>query len=442
MKRTTLTAVVAGAAIAALALTGCSSGSTSTSKASASKGAPTLDPNTKVTITFAEAMASGALKTELAKVTQEFEAKNPNITVELQAQPDYGTLKTKVDAAVTAGTPPTIAQVYGDWAAAYAQSDVLEPLTDYAAADPSATDGLYAGIKDSLYINKKLYMWPFNASTLVTFYNPDLLKAAGQSAPKTWDDLVTVAKAVSKDGVVALPIDPGSSSGPAGGTTIFELMAQANGTPVFTSNGTPQLDSKDAVKALQSLVDLKKAGALQTGTNYPGETALGAQKGVFDISTSTSFYYDQQAVGGKFDLAVAPVPSAADGTRVNQINGTNIAMFNKASDDQKAAAWAYMQFLTEAETQSEWAQATGYLPVNPKTLDLADMKDYIAKNPYVTFASKDLADSSAVPPYAWVEEASGDLAAALQSALAGNATPEAALKDAQDKAEKAMAADK
>ncbi|GAA4163774.1 ABC transporter substrate-binding protein [Gryllotalpicola daejeonensis] len=438
MKRTTITAVIAGAAIAAVALTGCSSGSAG--GADSSKGAPTLSPDKKVTITFAEAMASGALKTELEKVTKEFEAKNPNITVTLQAQPDYGTLKTKVDAAVTAGTPPTIAQVYGDWAAAYAQSDVLEPLTDYAAADPSATDGLYKGIKNSLYIDKKLYMWPFNASTVVAFYNPELLKAAGVEAPKTWDDFATVAKAVSKDGVVALPMDPGSSSGPAGGTTVYELMAQANGTPVFKEDGTPQFDSDAAVKALTTLVDLKKAGAVQTGTNYPGETALGAQKGVFDISTSTSFYYDQQAVGGKFDLAVAPVPSAADGTRVNQINGTNIAMFNKATDDQKAAAWKYMQFLTEAETQSEWAQATGYLPVNPKTLELDDMKTYIAKNPYVTFASQDLANSSATPPYAWVEEASGDLAAALQSALAGNATPEAALKDAQDKAEKAMAA--
>ncbi|GAA4182639.1 ABC transporter substrate-binding protein [Gryllotalpicola kribbensis] len=440
MKRTTLTAVVAGAAIAALALTGCSSGSSSTP--SSSGGAPTLDPGKKVTITFAEAMASGALKTELEKVTKEFEAKNPNITVTLQAQPDYNTLKTKIDAALTAGNAPTIAQVYGEWAAEYASSDVLEPLTAYAKADPSATDGLYKGIRNSLYIDKKLYMWPFNASAVAMFYNPEMLKAAGQDVPKTWDDFVTVAKAVSKDGVVALPMDPGSSSGPAGGTTIFELMAQANGTPVFTADGTPKFDSDDAVKALQTLVDLKKAGALQTGTNYPGETALGAEKGTFDISTTTSVYYDQQAVGDKFEMGIAPVPAAADGTRVNQINGTNVAMFSSATDDQKAAAWKYMQFLTEAETQSEWAQATGYLPVNPKTLELDDMKSYIAKNPYVTFASEDLADSSALPPYAWVQDGLGDLGAALQSALAGNATPAAALKDAQDKAEKAMAADK
>ncbi|GAA4181763.1 ABC transporter substrate-binding protein [Gryllotalpicola koreensis] len=441
MKRSTLSAVVAGAAIAALALTGCSSGSTSSSGDS-SKGVPTLDPNKKVTITFMEAMASGALKTELAKVTDEFEKKNPNITVELQAQPDYNTLKTKIDAALTAGNAPTIAQVYGEWAAEYASSDVIEPLTDYAAADPSATDGLYTGIKNSLYIDKKLYMWPFNASAVAVFYNPEMLKAAGQEVPKTWDDFVTVAKAVSKDGVVALPMDPGSSSGPAGGTTVFELMAQANGTPVFADDGTPQLDSKDAVAALQTLVDLKKAGALQTGTNYPGETALGAEKGAFDISTTTSVYYDQQAVGGKFEMGIAPVPAGKDGKRVNQINGTNVAMFSSATDAQKAAAWKYMQFLTEAETQSEWAQATGYLPVNPKTLDLADMKTYIQKNPYVTFASEDLANSSALPPYAWVQDSLGDLGAALQSALAGNATPEAALKDAQDKAEKAMAADK
>lgn len=440
MKRSTMAAIAAVAASAALVLTGCSSGAPTTG--SSSKGVPTLDPDKKVAITFAEAMASGALKTELEKVTKEFEDKNPNITVTLQPQPDYGTLKTKIDAAVTAGNAPTIAQVYGEWAAAYAHSDVLEPLTDYAKADPSATDGLYKGIKNSLYIDKKLYMWPFNASAVAVFYNPDMLKAANVDVPKTWDDFANVAKAVSKNGVTGIALDPGSSSGPAGGTTVFELMAQANGTPVFKDDGTPQLDSDAAVKALTTLVDLKKAGALQTGTNYPGETALGAEKGAFDISTTTSVYYDQQAVGGKFDMGIAPVPADASGTRINQINGTNIAMFNSASDDQKAAAWKYLQFLTDAETQSEWAQATGYLPVNPKTLELDDMKAYIQKNPYVTFASEDLANSSALPPYEWVQDGLGDLGAALQSALAGNATPEAALKDAQQKAEAAMASDK
>ncbi len=444
MKRSRILGIAAAATITALALAGCSSSGSSDngSGTGSSSGAPTLDPNTKVTITFMEAMASGSLKTELDTITTEFQSANPNITVQLEAQPDYNTLKTKIDAALTAGNAPTIAQVYGEWAAEYASSDVLEPLTAYAKADPSATDGLYTGIKNSLYIDKKLYMWPFNASAVAMFYNPEMLKAAGQEVPKTWADFATVAKAVSKDGVVALPIDPGSSSGPAGGTTIFELIAQAYGTPVFTDDGTPQLDSDAAIKALNYLLDLKKAGALQTGTNYPGETALGAEKGTFDISTTTSVFYDQQAIGGKFEMGIAPVPGADDGTRINQINGTNIAMFGKASDDQKAAAWKYMQFLTAAETQSEWAQATGYLPVNPDTLKLDDMKSYIQKNPYVTFASADLANSSALPPYAWVQDGLGDLGAALQSALAGNQSPADALKDAQDKAEKAMAADK
>jgi len=441
MKRTRFLAVAAAAAVTALALAGCSSGGSSNS-GGASSSAPTLDPNKKVSITFLEAMASGSLKTELEKLTKEFEDKNPNITVELQAQPDYNTLKTKIDAALSANNAPTIAQVYGEWADEYAKSDVLEPLTAYAKADPSAVDGLYEGIKNSLYLDKTLYMWPFNASAVLMYYNPDLLKAAGKDVPTTWDEFADVAKAVSKNGVTGIALDPGSSSGPAGGTTVYELLAEAYGSPVFKDDGTPQFDSDGGVKALQYLVDLKKAGALQTGTNYPGEAALGAEKGAFDISTSTSVYYNEQAIGEKFQMGIAAIPAGSDGKRINQINGTNIAMFSGATDDQKAAAWKYMQFLTEAETQSDWAQATGYLPVNPKTLDLDSMKSYIAKNPYVTIASKDLADSSTLPAYSWVQEGLGDLSAALQSALAGNATPEAALKDAQDKAEKAMQAAK
>lgn len=86
---------------AGLTLTGCGAGTNagSGSTVPADTGAP-------ATITFMEAMSSGAQKTALAKMTKDFMDKNPNIKVQLQDQPDYGTLQTKINAQTAAGTPP------------------------------------------------------------------------------------------------------------------------------------------------------------------------------------------------------------------------------------------------------------------------------------------------------------------------------------------------
>ena len=411
---------------AALGLTACSSGSSS----SGSTGVPTGDANAKVTITFMEAMASGPQKTALAKMTKDFMKANPNITVKLEPQPDYGTLNTNITAQTAAGKPPTIAQVYGDWAATLAQSKVIVPLDAYVKKAPDYAN-IYDGVKKDLKLpDGKTWMWPFNKSVVVQYYNTSMVP----KAPKTWAQFAKMAKSVSHGKVVALSMDPGSSSAPAGGTAVFEILAESFGDKVFADDGTPQFDKPGVVKAMKYLVDLKKSGALALGKNYPGQTTLGSETGAFDISSVASYPYDKQAAGSKFKMGVAQLPAGPSGKTANQLAGTNIALFAKASDNEKAAAWKYMQFLTTAKEQAYWAEQTGYLPVNKKSLDNPGFKAYAAKTPFVTGATKQLDTASGLPPVTWVGKAGGYLAQAIQSAVDGKSSPADALKKAQQQA--------
>src|ERR1700709_1901037 len=134
-------------------------------------------------------------------------------------------------------------------------------------------------------------MWPFNKSVVVQYYNTAMVP----TAPKTWDDFATAAKNASTGGVVGLSIDPGSSSGPAGGTALFEIIAQADGDAVFAADGTPQFTHAGVVKALDLLVQMKKDGSLALGKNYPGQVALGGQTGAFDVSSVASYPFNLQA---------------------------------------------------------------------------------------------------------------------------------------------------
>ncbi|PYC74480.1 hypothetical protein C7C46_24000 [Streptomyces tateyamensis] len=425
--------IAAVAAIAALSLSACAGGGTPA--ASSSSGAPSghelAVPTTPVTITFEEAMTIGTLKPAMDKLVADFQAKYPNITVKLQGDPDYATMYTKEKAEVQAGNAPTIGQVYESWASYFQSGGAISPISELAGTDtPPQVADFYKGIQKDLALGDgKNWMWPFNKSVLILFYNADMLKAAGQSEPKTWDDYAATMKAVSTNGVTGSTIDPGSAAGAAFGTQWFEILDKANGGALYDADGTPHLNDDGAVKAMTYLKSLKDAGALATGKNYPGETALGALKGAFDISSAAGYGFEKKTVGDKLTLGISALPSGAKGG-VNELTGTNMVVFKNATADQKAAAWAFMKFITSPEEQAGWAATSGYLPVTPKALP--QMQDFIAKNPYETAAVSQLDTAFALPPYNWIFKCQGYEATAIQDVLDNGAAPADALKTAQN----------
>ncbi|QMU67948.1 extracellular solute-binding protein [Streptacidiphilus sp. P02-A3a] len=432
MSRTRSSVALLAAATALATLAGCSSSSSgSTSSAGAASGG-------KATISFMSIMDSGTQKSTLVALTNAFEKANPDITVNLEYQTSYGNLLAKETAGVSAHNAPTLGQVMESWAATFANSDAILPVSQYAGSgSPAGLAAFYTGVQNDLKLpDGKLWMWPFNKSVQVIYYNQDMLKAKGLTAPTTWDQFATDAKAVSGKGVTAISVDPGSNSSPGGGQTMFAALAAAYGTPDIAADGTPQLNSPAAIKALTFMQTLKNEGALAVGTNYPGETALGAQKGVFDLSSAAGYYYENLAVGSKFTLGTEVLPTGPSGAPTNVMSGTNVAMFAGASAAQQAAGWKYMQFLASAASQAEWSEQTGYLPVTSAALPL--MSSFIAKNPYMTTAVAALEYAVPQPAYSWVEQAEGEEVVAIQAALEKGTDPTTALNTAQ----KAALADK
>jgi ABC-type glycerol-3-phosphate transport system substrate-binding protein len=401
----------------------------------AAYGATTKNHAT-TTITFMEAMSSGTQKPALDLLTKRFEAQNPNISVTLVAEPNYGVLLQKEEAAVAAGQPPTIGQAYENWAASFADAKAIIPIGSYVdsktvGVKPKDQAQIWKGVWKDLFLpDGKIWMWPFNKSDYVMYYNADKLAAAGQPVPKTWVQFATVAKALTKNGNWAWSTDTGTPAAPADGTIVMLALIHAFGGE-WIANGKPTLDTKAAIKALGYLADLKKSGAMQLGSNYPGETALGAQRSAFDLSTIAGYPYELSADGGKFSMKVAALPSGRNG-QGNAMAGTNIVIFSKASNAQRLAAWRYMKFLSEPRQTAYWAEETGYLPVTEAALPA--MKKYIATHPYQQIAAQALQVARGNPPYAWWTEAEGDLTTAMQQVLENGGDPAHALAAAQAKA--------
>jgi ABC-type glycerol-3-phosphate transport system substrate-binding protein len=433
----------AAALCAALVLAGAAAcaGGGSASTAASGSASPLPSVTGPVTITFEEAMSSGTLKTTLQTLVTQFESKYPDITVKLAPESDYGTLLTKEKAEVAAHNAPTLGQAYESWAEEFAASGVIVPISTLAGTSaPAQLSTFYTGVQKDLYLpDGKLWEWPFNKSLQVLFWNQNLLTADGLTVPTTWSQFQTALTTGSKGGVVGTTIDPGGASGVTSGEEWLEELAASNGASLYASDGTPQFTSAGAVAALQYLVGLKHAGALATGSNYPGETALGAKKGLVDLSSSAGYYYETQAVGGKFTMTTSGFPAGSSGA-ADMMAGTNLVVFSSATAQQKAAAWDFMQYLTTPAVQAQWAVGTGYLPVTAQALTQPSMTSYLAQNAWVDQVLPSLNSAIFDPPYTWVTNCGTFLSNALQAGLSGTSAA-SAMQTAQSACEQAKAAD-
>jgi multiple sugar transport system substrate-binding protein len=218
--------------------------------------------NHHVTVSFWHAMAGGSQKPTLEAITSAFNASQPNVTVNLQVYPDYPTLLQKTLAALAAGSPPDMAQCYENWAAKYNQSRALANLTPYINARDGLSQDDLKDVWPSMLNDGKLggtyYMFPFNKSDSVIYYNAEMFQAAGiDHPPATWGDFAADAKKLTV---------PGQRWGTdfsdaAGYENLWEAMlSQFGGTLLNGGQTKAAFNSPAGQQAIQVFADLVKGG--------------------------------------------------------------------------------------------------------------------------------------------------------------------------------------
>ncbi|MFD3719908.1 extracellular solute-binding protein [Streptomyces sp. NPDC058674] len=169
------------------------------------------------------------------KVTADFTKAHPGITVEVQLLP-WTDIDREVSRMVSAGKAPDLALMgaYSDYAAQgklYSADELLSVTAEANFLQPLAEAGS---------VGNTLYGLPFVASSRLLFYNEALFTKAGATAPKTWSDLKSAAKALKDKGVkypYAMPLGPEEAHAEA---MIWEL---SNGGGYADSSGNYSLAS-------------------------------------------------------------------------------------------------------------------------------------------------------------------------------------------------------
>ncbi len=283
---------------------------------------------------------------------------------------------------------------------------------------------------------KKLYAVPIFSDGGLLYYRKDLLDAAGAKPPTTWAEMKTTCDAVLK-----VPAAAGASCYAGqfdkyeGLTVNFSEAVNSAGGEVVNDEGKPNVNTEEAKKGLNFLVDGFKSGMIPkkalTFQEEPGRRAFEAGELVFHRQWPYQWALANKPgtskVVGKFN--VAPLPGL-DGPGVSTLGGHNLAI-SSFTKNQKTAL-EFIKFMTSSERQLANLQASSQAPT---IAALYDDQSLVAKFPYLPTLKASIENAEKRPEAVKYQELSSAISSEAYEALNGTKSTDDALKDLQSELE-------
>ncbi len=366
-KRTTFLLVVA---LAALVLTfGCSKGEEV-------EAGP-------VTIKVANyALLEAGYESFWTGVKEEFEAQNPDITIEWVTAP-YGEIMNQV--INMAGGGDKVDAIYGeiDWVPGLADSGLAAPITDIL--DKDYLNDFYPDVLNAFSIDGDMYGIPMYISPYVLYYNKDLFAEAGldpENPPTTYDEMLVAAEALSQltdaNGNKVYAFGQTTSSVPVSGASLTGMIFNFDGT-VLDEEGNLSINNDGFKQAFEMIKHLDDMGY------NPQNAKLKDLRNLFALE-QLAMYYDQswgfngvQAINAdakNFTASAAPLQGGSgSGQSVLQSH----CMVLVDNGDARASATAkFIEFLITEEVLGDFM--TNVTPAYPAKESMANMQGLLNNN--------------------------------------------------------------
>ncbi|MCC2594685.1 sugar ABC transporter substrate-binding protein [Tessaracoccus sp. OS52] len=301
-----------------------------------------------------EVWAMGAEGEKLPELVELFKADNPDVDINVTPVP-WDSAHDKFTASIAAGTTPDVAQVGTTWMGEFVGLDALDPT-------PDLIDGgkFFEGAQQTTVVDGVSYAVPWYVETRLVYYRTDLAEQAGiTDTPTDWDGLKEMAAKMQEAGAKwGIALQPG---GTGSWQTVLPLM-WSNGGQITNEDGTEfTFESEQNAEALAYYQSFFTEGI---ANDAPTEGTTESDFVSGDVPMFISGPWMMAAVedvGGegfadKYDVMTMPEAEMS----ASFIGGSNLGVFK--STDNRDAAWKFVDFLTQEETQVEWFKISTDLP--------------------------------------------------------------------------------
>jgi multiple sugar transport system substrate-binding protein len=317
---------------------------------------------------------SGDMRAMHGEISKRFMQQHPNVQISLDATAhSYDELVQRaLRGALTGGIPDVAFHAYNR-VQLLADRKLPVPLDDFIANDREwKAHGYTTSILELARVKDRYYGLPFNTSTIVVYYNADLIRQAGGTLdplPKTWDEITALAKKVQALGgnKVGMYYDYYDT---AGNWAFISLVESFGGRMMSADDKEITFDQPSGKNALQVLQRIGQTGAVDMSRAQARQAFAAGTLGIFIVSTSYITELTENAKG-RFEITVGPYPLSSPDARL-PAGGNAVMMFVKDPVKQKAA-WEYLKFTTSPIGQTIVAQNSGYMPNNTIAIESEEL---------------------------------------------------------------------
>ncbi|MCD2498306.1 MULTISPECIES: ABC transporter substrate-binding protein [Microbacterium] len=375
-------------------------------------------------------------KTYFDNLVKEFEAENPDITIKTESVlNDNYKDKIKVVAG-SANAPDVMFTWSGSFIAELVKGDALMDLGPWLAEDTDFRDSFYESQLPPFAEGDAQYGLPIGMHSKVFYYNTEIFDEYGLTAPKTWDEFLTVLDTIEqKSGKHAIEF------GAVDTWTIAHYLGTLNqrvvDPAVFVADQDPakgEFTDPGYVTALERLAEISKhvnadflaidhemaRNAWMSGEGAPLFYAQSAEIGYFtDVAFDYSVFNFPAVAGGKGD------PDQLTGAP----EGFAISKNTKHPEEAKK----FLKFMLSKANGIAYTETTGELSAVQGAVDEADVSDTTKE------LAQQILDASEMT--AWLDNAYDPQIVATyltetQLMLGGQQTPEGVMEKVQETAKR------
>ncbi|MCL1883754.1 MAG: extracellular solute-binding protein [Defluviitaleaceae bacterium] len=369
--------------------------------------APAPDEERVITFLLTHPIEREGIWSSLDMFTQE-----TGIVVDVINVP-LGESRTQIPIWALGGELPDVLNIDNTDTFNWAQMGFIADLTDLVERDVELGYFFDSVLENQLF-NDRFYSMPFYANNLAMYYNREIFDAVGVDVPRTLDEVLEIAPAISAAGYSVFGIAAGSTT-----DTTFQQWPFIWGSGADWTN----LNSPGNIGQLTFFQTLVQNGwmSAEVTTYNAGDNANQFAAGHVAMIVDGPWRLPMIIDNASFEWGVTMIPEGAAG-HSTVLGGHNLAISNTAN---RELAWELVMFFNRPDIMLRFCEIDNYVPAR---WDVAEASEILNTHPMGGFVG--MMDYAIPMPKENYMDISDAIIRMLQSVLLGQASPEDAAAEA------------
>ncbi|MDQ0169490.1 extracellular solute-binding protein [Paenibacillus tundrae] len=261
--------------------------------------------------------------------------------------------------ATLAGEGPDVAMQMGeDIPVNYAMRNAAADLSTFPDFEEIANRFRASGLTPYRY-NDGVYALPEQQQFPMLFYRKDVLSELELEPPKTWQDVYNAIAVLQKHNMeFYLPIeDTLNNANLVPNATFAMLLYQNDGTFYAEDQKKSALDSEISMDAFKRWTQFYTNYKFPLKADFPNRFRTGEMPiGIADYTTYNMLTVMAPEIRNLWDFTIVPGTELPDGSIRHEVASSTSAVMMLENANNKEAAWKFMKWWTDGQTQIEYGR--------------------------------------------------------------------------------------